>query len=53
MTPRQVVADERGHAQWIEGEGGTQRVLHEEPRASWSRRARAAMIAALPLEKYL
>ncbi|MBK6279180.1 MAG: phospholipase D family protein [Gammaproteobacteria bacterium] len=48
-----VVADERGRAQWLEGEGSAATTLHQEPRASWSRRASTAVIAAFPLEKYL
>lgn len=48
-----VVADPRGRAQWLEGEGSTAFTLIQEPRVSWSRRASAATIAALPLEKYL
>jgi len=48
-----VVADKRGRAQWLEGEGDAVITLHREPRAPWPRRASAAMIAALPLEKYL
>ena len=48
-----VVADPRGRAQWLEGEGSAAVTLTREPLAPWSRRASAAMIAALPLEKYL
>ncbi|MBP6381635.1 MAG: phospholipase D family protein [Pseudomonadales bacterium] len=48
-----VVADPRGRAQWLEGEGSEAVTLNREPRASWSRRASAAMISLLPLEKYL
>ena len=48
-----VVADGRGRARWIEGEGDAAVTLRREPQAPWSRRARATLIALLPLEKYL
>ena len=48
-----VVADPRGRAQWLEGEGSAAVTLTQEPKVSWSRRTSAALIAALPLEKYL
>ena len=48
-----VVADSRGRARWIEGEGDAGLTLRREPQAPWSRRARATLIALLPLEKYL
>ena len=48
-----VVPDGRGRARWIEGEGDAELTLRREPQAPWSRRARATLIALLPLEKYL
>jgi putative cardiolipin synthase len=58
MEPRNswhVVADASGRAQWLQqdGEGGAVTTVHHDPEVSWARRMRAALIAALPLEKYL
>jgi len=58
MQPRnswRVVPDPMGHAQWLDQDasGTTIATLDHDPGVAWPRRMRAALISALPLEKYL
>lgn len=50
-----VVLDEHGQVTWHEDGSllSPQRIYQHEPRVGWARRLRSALIALLPLEKYL